>query len=210
MATTRINPPEYSENIEEHTSESETHFYGTSNPNTCNNMNLENSSNEADEESGEDTTDYVRRQRFSSQELKTLDGVFRRCRFPSREIKLDLAQKLHTTPRRIQTWFQNKRAARRRAEERHALGGSPGDNDTLQDATPPSSFSTMPQQEIDDPTNYSSSPGSAPLVLEPVPLSNPTAMTLKMQPESPYRSHPLLSHDYPATHFVHDRDNNDI
>ncbi|ORZ02322.1 hypothetical protein BCR43DRAFT_500391 [Syncephalastrum racemosum] len=210
MATTRNNPSDCRGNNEHHTYGSESHLRDMGFSDICRGMKPDDGSSESGGESNEDNTaDYVRRQRFSTQELKTLDGVFRMCKFPSREVKLNLAEKLHTSPRRIQTWFQNKRAALRRAEERYAVSSSFETNDSPYRVSPPPSSSSISLQEPDAPLSSMSGPSSVPNVLEPVPLSDPTEVTLKMRPESPYRAHPLLSHDYHAGVSAYNGDNSD-
>jgi hypothetical protein len=50
------------------------------------------------------------RQRFTVQEISTLEKIYEKSERPSTDIKQNLANKLNTTVNRIQIWFQNRRA----------------------------------------------------------------------------------------------------
>jgi hypothetical protein len=56
-----------------------------------------------------------KRQRSSPEQLQILEDHFIHNPMPSHLTRIELAVRLNMTPRRIQVWFQNKRAKLRRA-----------------------------------------------------------------------------------------------
>eukprot|EP01122_Echinamoeba_exundans_P009192 TRINITY_DN3188_c0_g1_i2.p1 TRINITY_DN3188_c0_g1~~TRINITY_DN3188_c0_g1_i2.p1 ORF type:complete len:470 (-),score=66.54 TRINITY_DN3188_c0_g1_i2:291-1700(-) len=56
-----------------------------------------------------------RRHRTTPEQLRILESAYRHERMPSLELREKLAQQLNMTPRRVQIWFQNKRAKDKRA-----------------------------------------------------------------------------------------------
>lgn len=66
---------------------------------------------EGDNDSYEEYGTPIRsRQRFTADETRTLEEMFRRTNRPSSEAKQKLAIRFDTTTQRIQIWFQNRRA----------------------------------------------------------------------------------------------------
>ena len=57
-----------------------------------------------------DESETKRRQRITKEQQEILEEVFDNTAKPSSEIRQNLAQRLGMTPRRVQIWFQNKRA----------------------------------------------------------------------------------------------------
>jgi len=55
-----------------------------------------------------------KRQRTSPEQLEILEQVYLQERLPGLDLRKELAQKLKMTPRRVQVWFQNKRAKEKR------------------------------------------------------------------------------------------------
>ncbi|KAI8985216.1 hypothetical protein BDB01DRAFT_103457 [Pilobolus umbonatus] len=55
------------------------------------------------------------RRRFSSKEQTILEKSYDSCRRPTLDVKKALASKLETTPKRIQIWFQNRRAKEKKS-----------------------------------------------------------------------------------------------
>jgi len=55
-----------------------------------------------------------KRQRTSPEQLEILERVYTQERLPGLDLRKELAQKLKMTPRRVQVWFQNKRAKEKR------------------------------------------------------------------------------------------------
>lgn len=64
-----------------------------------------------------DGVEYHRRVRFTTEQLLTLEEVYKRTEKPPRQIKEQLARDFSTTYKRIQVWFQNRRARQRREEK---------------------------------------------------------------------------------------------
>lgn len=57
---------------------------------------------------------YIRRRRYTQEELRVLMRSFRRNPKPCHAVKERLAERLGTTYKRINIWFQNQRARERR------------------------------------------------------------------------------------------------
>jgi len=55
-----------------------------------------------------------KRQRTSAAQLDVLEKVYQKEKLPSSDLRKELAEKLKMTPRRVQVWFQNKRAKEKR------------------------------------------------------------------------------------------------
>jgi len=62
-----------------------------------------------------------KRQRTNPEQLEILESVYKVEKLPGSELRKELAVKLKMTPRRVQVWFQNKRAK----EKRMGTGRSP-------------------------------------------------------------------------------------
>lgn len=62
---------------------------------------------------------YIRRRRYTEQELEVLMQSFRQNPKPSRAVKERLADQLGTTYKRINIWFQNQRARVKRERRDH-------------------------------------------------------------------------------------------
>jgi hypothetical protein len=60
------------------------------------------------------TNQPKKRQRTSPSQLEVLEKVYQQEKLPSSELRKELAVKLKMTPRRVQVWFQNKRAKEKR------------------------------------------------------------------------------------------------
>jgi hypothetical protein len=55
-----------------------------------------------------------KRQRTSPDQLEILEKVYQTEKLPGSDLRKELAVKLKMTPRRVQVWFQNKRAKEKR------------------------------------------------------------------------------------------------
>jgi len=77
------------------------------------------SSSEEDREEKEKTPQPKKRQRTSPEQLEILERVYEQERLPGLDLRKELAQKLKMTPRRVQVWFQNKRAKEKRMVAAH-------------------------------------------------------------------------------------------
>ncbi|KAI9322613.1 Homeodomain-like protein [Dichotomocladium elegans] len=75
---------------------------------SCRTINYDD--DEDDDNEGDDNA-YIRRERYTEDQLRILNEAFSRDPRPSREEKEQLADELCTNYRRIQIWFQNKRAS---------------------------------------------------------------------------------------------------
>jgi len=60
------------------------------------------------------TNQPKKRQRTSPSQLEVLETIYQQEKLPSSDLRKELAVKLKMTPRRVQVWFQNKRAKEKR------------------------------------------------------------------------------------------------
>jgi len=66
------------------------------------------------EEDEEEINHPKKRQRTTPEQLEVLEKVYEKEKLPGSDLRKDLALKLKMTPRRVQVWFQNKRAKEKR------------------------------------------------------------------------------------------------
>jgi len=71
-----------------------------------------------------------RRLRTSPEQLKILEEIYQYEKIPSLALREELASKLGMTPRRIQVWFQNKRAKERRTGKEKPSVGSDNESNS--------------------------------------------------------------------------------
>jgi len=55
-----------------------------------------------------------KRQRTTPEQLEVLEKVYEHEKLPNSDLRKELSQKIKITPRRVQVWFQNKRAKEKR------------------------------------------------------------------------------------------------
>lgn len=60
------------------------------------------------------TTNQGRRERFTSEQIREMELLFRNTPLPTNQQKLELADQLGISRRRIQVWFQNRRSKAKR------------------------------------------------------------------------------------------------
>jgi len=78
------------------------------------------SQDEEERDEKEKTPQPKKRQRTSPEQLEILERVYEQERLPGLDLRKELAQKLKMTPRRVQVWFQNKRAKEKRMVAAHS------------------------------------------------------------------------------------------
>jgi hypothetical protein len=66
------------------------------------------------DEDDDEITQPKKRQRTTPDQLEVLEKVYEKEKLPGSDLRRELAQKLKMTPRRVQVWFQNKRAKEKR------------------------------------------------------------------------------------------------
>jgi len=71
-----------------------------------------------------------RRLRTTPEQLKILEEIYQYEKIPSLALREELASKLGMTPRRIQVWFQNKRAKERRTGKEKSSVGSDNESNS--------------------------------------------------------------------------------
>jgi len=82
---------------------------------------LKNINEEDNNLNDDDDKKPKKRQRTNPEQLEILESVYKVEKLPGSELRKELAVKLKMTPRRVQVWFQNKRAK----EKRMGTGRSP-------------------------------------------------------------------------------------
>jgi len=125
-----------------------------------------------------------KRQRTSPDQLAILETIFQTDKMPSQQTRVQLADQLGMSSRRVQIWFQNKRAKVKRGQSKSEVP-SPPLNDS-RDSLASSSGSSEP---------------SSPVVPESIPSSS-TVLSL-LSPPSPVSlvpSSPSISHTAPKHH----------
>jgi hypothetical protein len=66
------------------------------------------------EEDDEEISQPKKRQRTTPEQLEVLEKIYEKEKLPGSDLRKELALKLKMTPRRVQVWFQNKRAKEKR------------------------------------------------------------------------------------------------
>jgi len=126
-----------------------------------------------------------KRQRTSPDQLAILETIFQTDKMPSQQTRVQLADQLGMSSRRVQIWFQNKRAKVKRGHSKSEVP-SPPLNDS-RDSLASSSGSSEP---------------SSPIVPDSISCSS-TVLSLLSSPSSPASlvpSSPSLPHSAPKHH----------
>jgi len=89
-------------------------FPGTGKKRTGDSLFPELDTDKKDNEDDEEITHPKKRQRTTPEQLDVLEKVYEKEKLPGSDLRKELAQKLKMTPRRVQVWFQNKRAKEKR------------------------------------------------------------------------------------------------
>jgi len=77
-------------------------------------MREEESDGSDDGENKKEDSHPKKRQRTTPEQLEVLEKVYEQEKLPGSDLRKELAVKLKMTPRRVQVWFQNKRAKEKR------------------------------------------------------------------------------------------------
>jgi len=75
---------------------------------------LDDSGDKKDDDDDEEITQPKKRQRTTPEQLEVLEKIYEKEKLPGSDLRKELAMKLKMTPRRVQVWFQNKRAKEKR------------------------------------------------------------------------------------------------
>lgn len=126
----------------------------------------------------DDLLNKKKRQRTSPDQLAILEQIFQTDKMPNQQTRVQLADQLGMSSRRVQIWFQNKRAKVKRS------GSKPGDEDSdsspelsqssssISPSSSPSSPSIVPQQEF-SPVQSPASPAAVVPQINPLKRSHP-------------------------------------
>jgi len=124
------------------------------------------------EEAGSDSLNKKKRQRTSPEQLAILEQIFQTDKMPNQQTRVHLADQLGMSSRRVQIWFQNKRAKVKRGVSKMEGGvdesainmvrrNSTSSNSSVSSPQSPSSPS-VPSDDV--PSSSSSSSPSSPVV----------------------------------------------
>lgn len=136
-----------------------------------------------------------KRQRTSPDQLAILEQIFQTDKMPSQQTRVQLADQLGMSSRRVQIWFQNKRAKVKRGlgksgEDIQLTPDSPT-LDIERDATAPSLSSSSCLSEPSSPlvpdSSFSLTPSSSPPTLSLLSLTPPSPCSVV--PSSPSLPH---------------------
>lgn len=123
-----------------------------------------------------------KRQRTSPDQLAILETIFQTDKMPSQQTRVQLADQLGMSSRRVQIWFQNKRAKVKRGSSKSEVPSSPLHDSRDSLASSSSSGSSEPSSPIVPESNpfstvaslCSSSPHSPASLVPSSPLSHTT------------------------------------
>jgi len=135
----------------------------------------------------DDQHNKKKRQRTSPDQLAILETIFQTDKMPSQQTRVQLADQLGMSSRRVQIWFQNKRAKVKRG-----LSKSEGTESPEQDARMLSSSSGIsePSSPVPDSFQDSSSPSSSSPVHSLLSPNSPAVV-----PSSPSLPHTPKHHN---------------
>jgi len=133
-----------------------------------------------------------KRQRTSPDQLAILEQIFQTDKMPSQQTRVHLADQLGMSSRRVQIWFQNKRAKVKRGLSKSTEGNqqapmSPDVDMDSRDGCALSSSSGISEPPSPIVPDSSSSPSSPPPVHSLLSPSSPNSPAVV--PSSPYLSH---------------------
>jgi len=152
-----------------------------------------------------DQQNKKKRQRTSPDQLAILEQIFQTDKMPSQQTRVQLADQLGMSSRRVQIWFQNKRAKVKRGVSKNEGGAplSPLQLDSGFTSLSSSSGISEPPSPV-VPDTSSSSFVQAHSSSSSSPFSSPTAHSFSSSPNSPavVPSSPSLPHTPPKQHQV--------
>lgn len=115
------------------------------------------------EEAGADSLNKKKRQRTSPEQLAILEQIFQTDKMPNQQTRVHLADQLGMSSRRVQIWFQNKRAKVKRGVSKEGGDESPlsmlrrnssssiSSSSSPPSPSSPSSPSSVPSDEMPSP-----------------------------------------------------------
>lgn len=131
-----------------------------------------------------------KRQRTSPDQLAILEQIFQTDKMPSQQTRVHLADQLGMSSRRVQIWFQNKRAKVKRGLGKSSDGFQPPSSPSLDlednglSSLSSSSCLSEPSSPVPDSCSPSSSPSSSPSPLCNTPPS-PSSAVVPSSPSLP-------------------------
>jgi hypothetical protein len=139
-----------------------------------------------DQDQDQDSNNKKKRQRTSPDQLAILEQIFQTDKMPSQQTRVQLADQLGMSSRRVQIWFQNKRAKVKRGLGKSSDGfqiPSPSDLDNGLSSLSSSSCLSEPSSPVPDSCSPSS-PSSSPSPLCNTPPS-PSSAVVPSSPSLP-------------------------
>lgn len=156
----------------------------------------------------DDLLNKKKRQRTSPDQLAILEEIFQTDKMPNQQTRVQLADQLGMSSRRVQIWFQNKRAKVKRGSSRPD-GECPSPNSLSQSTSslsPSSSPSSpcSPSDDIESPVASPDSPQAVPdincktsLASQIIISSTPKAQQLQFSLNHPFvEAQPMLTATY--------------
>lgn len=144
-----------------------------------------------------DSNNKKKRQRTSPDQLAILEQIFQTDKMPSQQTRVQLADQLGMSSRRVQIWFQNKRAKVKRGLGKSSDGIAP-DSPILDIETSTSLSSSSCLSEPSSPMVPDSSFNGSPS-FSPSSSSPPTLSLLSAMPPSPSSAVVPSSPSFPQT-----------
>lgn len=134
----------------------------------------------------QDQGNKKKRQRTNPDQLAILEQIFQTDKMPSQQTRIQLADQLGMSSRRVQIWFQNKRAKVKRGVGKSSDGVPQADDSPLLDldrdnSASPSSCLSEPSSPMVPDSSFNGSPSSSPSLS----LSNTPSSPSSVVPCSP-------------------------
>jgi len=124
-----------------------------------------------------DPNNKKKRQRTSPDQLAILEQIFQTDKMPSQQTRVQLADQLGMSSRRVQIWFQNKRAKVKRGKSSDGFQPPSSPSLDIDDGGSPSSLTLSSSSCLSEPS--SPVPDSSPLS-SPSPSSSPSPPSLSL------------------------------
>lgn len=143
-----------------------------------------------------------KRQRTSPDQLAILEQIFQTDKMPSQQTRVQLADQLGMSSRRVQIWFQNKRAKVKRGLGKSSDGFqqpplSPHldiDRDGFASLSSSSCLSEPSSPLVPDSGSFNGSPSSSPPTLSLLSITPPSPNSPAVVPSSPSMPHTPKQH----------------
>jgi len=146
----------------------------------------------------EDQGNKKKRQRTNPDQLAILEQIFQTDKMPSQQTRIQLADQLGMSSRRVQIWFQNKRAKVKRGFGKSSDGVTTADDSPQLDldrdnSASPSSCLSEPSSPLVPDSSFNGSPTSSPALSISNTPSSPSSAVVPCSPSLPQTPKQLFS-----------------